>query len=211
MQRELALLRAGAIDFADFARRTHAHWDRMAAALMRRWPLPAGVERTDVVQELLLAAWDLVPRWDPERGPTLLHFVAWNASVRAKKWLHKQRNAKRRDDRSPSRHALAFGSFVGEDDDPERWDRMLQEAYDAERLLEWREGLVERVASALTGIDAQVLLLLADARGDLDAAAAALYSEPRVRLALRLGNEDAARRVVRRVARTVTDAADAAA
>jgi hypothetical protein len=211
VQRELALLRAGEIDFATFARRTQRHWQRMAAALMRRWPLPAGVERTDVEQELLLAAWRLVPLWDPKRGPSLHHFVAWNASVVAKKWLHKQRRAKRLDDHAPSRHALAFGSLVGEDDDPERWDRMLREAYDAERLLEWRQGLVDRVARAMVGQEAQVLLLLAGVQGDVEAAAVALYAEPRIRLALRLGNEEAARRVVRRVARAMVDAAETAA
>jgi DNA-directed RNA polymerase specialized sigma24 family protein len=207
VRRELELLRAGKLPFAEFVRRTAPHWDRMAAALMRRWRVPAGVERADVVQELLLAAWRLVPEWDPARGPTLHHYVAWNASIRAKKWLHKQRGAKRWDDAAPSRHARAFTELDPDGLDPGRWDRLLQAGYDAELEAAEQEEVLRALGRLERPEEADLLLLLFDCAGDLDAAAERLCREPAARLAYRVGDVGAARRVLRRVAMVAASAA----
>lgn len=207
MRGQLKLLRAGELTFAEFARRTSAHWDRMAVALMRRWRVPAGVERADVVQELLVAAWDLVPRWDPERGPTLHHYVVWNASVRAKKWLHQQRGAKRWDDSAPSRHARAFSELDPDGVDPGRWERLLQAGYDVELEAAEQEEVLLALGRLERPEEADLLLLLLDCAGDLDAAAERLCLEPAARLAYRIGDVGAARRVLRRVAMVAASAA----
>lgn len=114
MQTELAALSAGTISPDTFFLRTRSEWERLAAYLLRRWPVPSAVAQEDVVQELMLAAWTAVHRYDPARGTTLKGFVVYNATDKAKKWVHKQRAAYRRDDGAPSRHALLLRLDDGE-------------------------------------------------------------------------------------------------
>lgn len=102
-------LRRGRKSFDQFAASTRADWSRLAKWVLARWSVPSAVEVTDVEQEMLLAAWRAVQEWDSTRGPTLHAFVIWNSVTSAKKWLHRQRNAKRRDDHAPSRHDICVG------------------------------------------------------------------------------------------------------
>jgi DNA-directed RNA polymerase specialized sigma24 family protein len=114
MQEGLRALRAREITFERFHRDTAEDWRKLAASLLGRWSVPAGIELEDVRQEMLLAAWravhdpDAKRRWDPSRGVTLQGFVVWSACNAAAKWLHTQRRALRRSGNAPSRHALTL-------------------------------------------------------------------------------------------------------
>ena len=96
--------------FAQFAASTRVDWTRLAKYVLARWSVPSAVEVADVQQEMLLAAWRAVESWDDTRGVSLHGHVLWNVMTSAKKWLHKQRNAHRRDDHAPSRHDICIGS-----------------------------------------------------------------------------------------------------
>jgi hypothetical protein len=112
--RMAAALRAlweGEITFQRFERETRRDWDKLAGKMWGRWQLPAGVSEDDVRQEMLLGAWKAVAKYDPARGVGLANYVVWEACNRAAKWLHGQRKAKRRDGKSPSRHALTMGAL----------------------------------------------------------------------------------------------------
>lgn len=116
-------LREGARTFRDFYAASTADFDRMAVDIARSWEVPAGVDEEDVRQELLLAIVekDLVARWDPKRrtltggrGPTLERFVVWQSYTAAKRFIHRQRGALRRDGKAQSRHPLAFAGLHSE-------------------------------------------------------------------------------------------------
>ena len=98
MEVALQALRAGTITFSAFERSTAADWDRLAAMLFKRWPLPSGVEVDDVRQELLIAVIrvddegkTLLTKWEPSKSVPLARFVTWNAVVWACRWIHDQR------------------------------------------------------------------------------------------------------------------------
>jgi len=181
-------LREGQLSFTDFATYTHNHWHRLAVHLYRRWKPPTGVDVEDVLQEVLLAAWQFVGTWDPEREVSLERYVVWNASDKAKKQLHKLRGAKLSgsSDRNPSRaEALTTNGDclveVSEDKLDERYGRAVDLARSAETVA---EGLV--------------LVRLART-WSVQATATSLYADPTTRLGLRLGSEASARRFVKGV------------
>lgn len=98
--------------FDEFVRRTSADWDRMSRELFRRWQLPAAVQVEDVYAELLAAVWKVLPQWDPAGRP-LADYLCWNAYAMARKWIHGQRDAYRRDGSSPGRFPIADASLAG--------------------------------------------------------------------------------------------------
>lgn len=100
--------------FDEFVRKTGDDWGRMARELYRRWQVPAAVQPEDVLAELLAAAWQVLPRWDPTRRP-LAEYVCWNAYARARKWINQQRDAYRRDGHSQSRHPISESSLPAAD------------------------------------------------------------------------------------------------
>lgn len=198
---ELNELASGAIPFDVFAQRTAGQWSAMARYLMRRWKVPAGVEQCDIEQELRLAAWSYVPRWDPARGP-LIKFVTWNAMTAAKKWMHSQ--ARRRHDGAAGHVDIPVSWCSPETEQrPEPVGDATQED-DFQRL----EVLAE-ILSSLSDLDARVVGALLESRGDIECAAEVLYRDSRVSLALRLGSEADARhhvrRVIKRAARVVSE------
>jgi hypothetical protein len=154
MKDGLARLRDGAINFSEFAEQTRADFDRMAADVARGWKVPPGVDEEDVRQEFLLSLIerDLVNKFDPRRGPSLERFVVWQSYTFAKRFVHRQRGAARRDGKAPSRHPLAFSSLrraeleQGEDAADrglEGWTPASQEdAYAAAELAEAFRGLI---------------------------------------------------------------------
>lgn len=119
MDTDLEACRSGAITFAELSRRTHPHWLRLAAYLLRKWRAPTWVaDETDLVQEMLAAAWIALREWDPERGVPLRSYVIFNSVDKAKKFLHTQRKALRRDDKAPSRHPIPVSALHREGEDP---------------------------------------------------------------------------------------------
>jgi DNA-directed RNA polymerase specialized sigma24 family protein len=194
MQRELEALRAGRLTFDGFVRATRLEWFRLAAYLLRRWSAPADVGLEDLVQEMLLGAWDVVGRFDPRRGKSVQQFVVWNAVTRAKKWLHKQRCAYKLDDRSPSRHALCMAAL---DEDAGRRLEPVAVELPADAVDRTR-ALAEAVGRLESDVDRALLLCLVDARGDVERAARDVVARPRARWLLRIEDETHARRAIRR-------------
>lgn len=117
MEKHLERLRNGG-SFDEFVRATRAHWRRMAISLMRKWKCPCDVEVEDLVQEMLMAVFVFIPKYDPTRGTTLSQYVTWNANNRAKKWIHCQRGALRRDDKARSRHPIAMSRLAAPGENP---------------------------------------------------------------------------------------------
>ncbi len=205
MAESVAALRAGTISFPEFQRRTLTEWTRVARWLMRRWETPDGVEEHDVVQELLLAAWHFTPKWDPKYGTQLSGYVVWNACDKAKKWIHTQRRAARRDDSAPSRHPVSLSSLGLEEWQEERLavvepdvDRGIEQLDQAEG----RARVVARLAQVapfLSRFDCHALAVLVDANGDVEEAARDLWENPTTRLAFRLGSETGAQSAVHAV------------
>lgn len=95
-EKELVTLRDGG-SFAKFTKATDKVWVAQARMLMRKWGVGLPKETTidDLKQELLIAAWRFVAKWDPKYGVSISRYVVWNAVDKAKKALHKLRGASR--------------------------------------------------------------------------------------------------------------------
>jgi DNA-directed RNA polymerase specialized sigma24 family protein len=79
--------------FASFAKDTDPDWQAMAAHILRRWKTGPEVTPDDIVQELLMAAWSHIPKFDPSMGTDFGDYLVFNSMSRAKKWVHKKRGA----------------------------------------------------------------------------------------------------------------------
>lgn len=185
----------GLIPFAVFATRTKEFWAATARYLLKRWRASEAVEPSDLVQELLLEAWRAFPRFDPARGD-LAAFICYEATSKAKRWLHGQRGRRRcsRSDKAPSRHEVRFSSIPSSrrngSKDPSDVGEWLEEILGAEQPAqelhiefdEVRRENIEIVLAALlrpTYSEAEMRMLRAfvDCDGDLMRAAATL-SDP---------------------------------
>lgn len=228
MTRALHRLRAGFITFNQFARETHDDWTRMAAKMLRKWRCPPNAQSIDDVrQDLLLSCWMFATGrseivgydedgrvvfgdrdWDPARG-RLDEYVAWNATDKAKKKVHKARGAKLHDpDHEDSRVPRPFSSYGEEPDDAQAVvERLLLDAgffaapEQERRLLE--QERVEEVTEAASGVfplldtdEERVALLAFAIGGTVDEGADLLYGSVEDRLACELGSESEARRLV---------------
>lgn len=203
MEEALGQLSAGG-SFEEFVRRTRPYWESQARHLMIRWKTPADVEREDVVQEILLGAWNAIQKFDSTRGKTLAEYVRWNAISKGKKYMHWQRAALRRDDKSRSRHHLAFSRLKfgrgravaeGEAEADELFDSLAcddrqEQIFDLEMRIAKLEDVSPRHFAAAR--------ILAQCEFDPEDAAAELYEDVRLRRVLQLGCEDEARDLVRR-------------
>lgn len=103
----LCALREGEISFASAVQATRKTWRGLAERLFYRWTLPSSIAIEDVEQELHLAMWEHVGKWDPKRGVGIGRYVIFNAMARAAKILHRERRAKGR--KGPSRHPILLG------------------------------------------------------------------------------------------------------
>jgi DNA-directed RNA polymerase specialized sigma24 family protein len=197
----------GEITFARFVRRTEGEWMRLAAWLHRRWSIPASMEVGDVMQELLIGAWEAGRSFDDTRGTDPARFVIWSAITRAKKAINRERGALRRDDRAPSRHPIAVSRLARDGGEGLTETRVSVVAIDPTQYE--RAEAIEHVVSLVAGLPAgeiDAVLAYVAAAGNEELAALTLYGSTRMRLALRLGCEDDARMHVRaavgRVARS---------
>jgi len=84
--------RDGDCTFAEFAEKTLSYWRRAADDLLGRWDHPAAIDCSDLIQEMLIAAWRSMERVDPTRGDPKRYIVF--AAVKAvRRWFHRQRGA----------------------------------------------------------------------------------------------------------------------
>ena len=195
--RALDRLQSGETNYATFIRETERDWTKLAAYIMRRWSTPQGVELGDVVQELHVAAFRMIPRFDPAKGSSLARYVVWNAVSAAKKWVHGQRGVSRHGnpDARPSwfpacESELSFA--LGDSDDESKRVSSLMErgqAADAGQhaLVESRE-MWRAITSQI--VDSRMRAAIdAVERHGAEGAADALYGDPAVRLRFRFGSK----------------------
>ena len=190
----LMRLRRGRITFSQFAADTSKLWRVLAARLLNRWRPGHGVDEVDVEQELLVHAWLFVGRWDPQRGVRLDRYVLFNSIDKARKWLDRQRGR--------SKQGVSRDPTLGVFDSVER-DNPLSYLIDIEELI-YGADRAQRLLDSLDErqrIVAEALLTTRSA----EAAALRIYEDAERRRELRLGSEQAARRMVRRVAKDVLD------
>lgn len=186
MDELLIALRCGRISFDLFERRTRPLWTALAENLLRRWRGPVAVSVDDMRQELLLGAWIFVAHWDPKQLGSDGHpiaisrYVTFNACDKAKKWLHQQRNAYRRDDKSPARLERNFSSYRRAGDEEGQVEEALLQRCSIDAVAETH--LLERetlaLAAAAAPIQHRPAMLAVAQTGDLDLAAEVLAQNP---------------------------------
>jgi DNA-directed RNA polymerase specialized sigma24 family protein len=136
----IRLLHDGRINFNEFYRETKPSWERLARYLLRRWKAPKWVEVEEIVQELIIGAWNAVWCYSEflARGVPLANYVQWNAVDKAKKSLHKMRGAKLSGnaDANPSNFETPLSSFEATSE----WlDGLLNQEADQHDLTERKE------------------------------------------------------------------------
>ena len=197
MRKGLSAVRAGEMSFGEFAERTGPEWGKIAGYIATRWRLPNWASTEDVRQELLIAAWGAVEKFDPERGADLGRYVVWNAVDKAKKRAHKWRGA----NLHGNPDAAAGRVEVTLDDDK----RAPQANRRSERLLGGDMGSENRMAEAMvvgeckTEAERIAVTAVLACDGHVQEAAEMLYAVPAARLEFEMGDRVHARRVVREV------------
>ncbi len=172
----------GRISFFTLDRIITPNLTRLARYQLSRWKVPQAVELEDVVQEMRFGVWDAVGRWDPKHGVSIERFVVYQVTDRSKKWIHKQRNALRRDGKAQGRFPTPvsglLGANVGPDEVADEEARLFADltAPNAEEQLsrcEWREEArrtLRRVAKGSAYRERIALEAIADSYGDYDEA-----------------------------------------
>lgn len=200
MEKHLELLRNGG-SFEAFAIATRSQWRRIAVRLMQRWKCPCDVEVDDVIQELLMGVFVVLPDYDETRGKSLAQYAVWNAINRAKKWMHRQRGALRRDDRSKSRHPIAMSTIINrsvEDTSPpfEEWLTIDgDQEIDAEKAR--HIAMIDRIFAGDARVRETVRIIVY-VEGDLTAAATDILAR-RNELGLRIASYSEAYALARKV------------
>lgn len=119
LDRSLHALRSGDMSWEQFYHQHRGDLERLATNLRGRWGRQcAGSHGTeDVAQDLLVGVWQVLGKWDPDRGPTLERYVVWHACQRAKDGLHRARGSSLHGsrDRNPSRAAVPVSALVSDE------------------------------------------------------------------------------------------------
>lgn len=135
----------------------------LARKLHRRWSLPAGVGVEDLEQEVRMGALVALSAYDPSRGMDLDRYVWISASQAAREWMHRQRSARGRRGKAPSRHAIAESVI---DVPLDSW-----EAEGAADAAEFLDAVRSALAQMRTGRERASLAALIGAGLDRDEAA----------------------------------------
>lgn len=191
-------LRQGEADFGAFAGATATDWRLLSHWLMRRYSLPPAVDAEDVQQEMLIECWRSVPLWRPDGGQPLKKWTVYRSVGQAKEWLHKQRNAYKRRNKSPSRHPLAFaGLSENEVELIDYWT--FSEPTQFEHIVS-KQAIGAALGRCRTDREHYCVVAVIEARGSIDGAVEWLYSDVNIRRRCRFGSEADARRAIWRTA-----------
>jgi DNA-directed RNA polymerase specialized sigma24 family protein len=190
LKQHLERLYRGEISFDTFARLTQQDWNRLATRIYNNWrrKLPRGVELIDVRQEMLVAAWRTIPNYDPARGVSLRSFVVFNACAKALRWLHEQRNAKRRSEQSESRFPTTFSEYLPAMLDGSKSDMLTNLMVDDTLPVDDLFAVAESFSLAMhraRGADLYAMVAFRRASGDLHAAGNELFGESTLALRMR--------------------------
>lgn len=197
LQIELTRLQAGEQSFERFALATRKTWLNLAHHLLRRWRGPVSVDVEDLVQELLVACWRCLTRFDPKRGVSIERYAIYNSVDKAKKWLHKRRGAYRRDDKSPSRFELPFSTLGGQhDEDGDDYQSRLMDRLGSVEATQDSELVRRQTLASMASED--LAFMIYQRCPDIERAAQNIVQNPLARLALRAPNISTARAVVER-------------
>lgn len=164
--------------YTKFVRETEREFEKMAAKIYRRWPLPEAVEPQDVVQDLHVEIVRIMKSYKPEKA-TVAAFLIWNAFARAKKECNRQRGKVK--DRDPSIHALVVSGLLSTGESgPERFedciDRLALEGdaieldRECESMLDSKE-MLRRIRSQLSEKDSRRVRRVVAHGGNVRAAA----------------------------------------
>ena len=194
----VSALRDGRLTAHVFFTKTRAVWERLARYLLRRWRVPAWYSEEEVMQELMLAGYHFVWKYDPERskGRTIARYVTWNALDKAKKEIHVVRQARLSGDAdcNPSRIDRLFSTY---EVPPEPQIEATQE-----EGIERQEAVAEAANQFATARERMVVQALAENRGNVEDTALQMSSH-----AAFTGALDAARFVVSVAEKLVAQAA----
>lgn len=192
-----------------FLKATQPHWNRIAVDIWRRWrkKLPAATEFEDVAQEFLMQVLHHVPQWSPDKGMAIGKFLAWAATKRTQREIHKMRGARihgnegknlGRPETTFTAYSARRASRGAKDGRPEVVDPSdlvpIHATQDVRAAL--REILSDALVDAVTVREAFVMLALQNSDGDPDDAAAKLFAEFSSRVECELRDVEHARRVV---------------
>lgn len=191
----------GEQDFGQFLKATKDTWYALAAYLMRRWRSPRAIELEDVVQELYVGAFRASTKFDPARGVPFHSYLVWNACDKAKKKIHKWRGAVLHGspDRAMGRFHIAASDLPAREREGDQSARVLEVVVEPTQLddFEYRSRWQSMAEEMPTPRLYWGMLALGATRGEVDAAARALYDTVDLRLALRLACEAMAVHVVK--------------
>lgn len=193
---QLHELKSDNIGVDEFVRRTTDDWNRIAETMIDRWAVPAGVEVSDVRQELIIAALTFVDKYDSSRGVAFDRYVIWNAYDKGIKWIHKQRGTRK----THAARTIPL-SFMGEG-----W--LSDEIHSAmvEETLPSDAGVhrIEALATAYSRLTADTYRIVFDLlieHCDVAEVVRVILDNPRLRVALHVSDEHGARRLAFRVMR----------
>lgn len=216
MQNLLMEVAEGTMTFNQFARNTRPTWTGIADRLHRRWKMPPWLASEDIEQDLLLAAWLFIDKFNPARATNtvdLARFVRWNAIDKAKKSIHKARGADthRGADRNPSRIERAVDLSLAEAGDDDAESRTAKRfavalAVDGNQETDFFRAEATRVIlrNCTTLQEHLAVQALVDADGDTIGAALMLYEDPGIRLDCRMNSTLHATHMVRDAVKAVS-------
>lgn len=201
----LHALREGRVSFDEFWRATRNLWRFMAARLLRARNPGIGVGQEDVEQEMVLECWRVVPRWDPARGVPIDRYVIFNASAKASHWLDAQREAcqgaRLADNPTRAPRLGSLDTIEREVGGTSALERGRDREPSPEAVVDAIRFVFPRHATVAERVVVEALIATRNAR----AAALAIYNFYPYRIAFELGSEQAAARLVRRVAQRLCD------
>lgn len=186
----LERLYKGELSFDAFVLQTRLYWFQLSNRIIRKWKVPPSVSVDDIVQEMLLKCWKLLDTYEEGRS-TIDRYIVYNCMEHAKRWIHKQREAKHHKGSEKSRYPLSI-------DDCHVSDISIFPTQD-ETVSE-----LEKIDLARTRKESILLKALFTYRS-IDLVTDVLYTDCRLRLIMQYNSYADARRNVYRSAKRIAD------